>query len=77
MSALLKFECRVPVDGYRVLSLDERKLMGAELNPGDDYDVLPPSDLTEDERYLLKKWGQLIVPWGDPPEEVFVVAVLL
>jgi hypothetical protein len=70
MSAILKFECRVPADGYRVLSLDERKLMGAEMNSGDASDVLPPSDLTEDELYLLKKWGEQILPWGNPPEEI-------
>jgi hypothetical protein len=69
MPALLEFECRVPVGGYRILSLDERKLVDvAFANPDDpeDYSVLPPPNLTEDERYLLSKWGMNVVPHVPP-----------
>jgi hypothetical protein len=77
MSTLLEFECRVPVDGYRIMVFDERKFEGAQFAHPEthnmlvdengvlveaDYSVLPPSDATEDERYLLDKWGMHIVP---------------
>ena len=63
MSALLEFECRVPVGGYRVLSFDERKFCGADTKYNwDDSSVSPPEDATEDERYLLSRWGMGVVP---------------
>jgi hypothetical protein len=48
MSALPKFECRVPADGYRVLSFDQRKVC---------HTAVPPLNLTEDERYWWDRWG--------------------
>jgi hypothetical protein len=70
MSALLKFECRVPVGGYRIVTFDERKFFDLQLDPASDDDsILPPANLTEDEQSLLNKWGMRVVPWGDP--EVF------
>ena len=66
MSALLKFECRVPVGGYRIVTFDERKFFDLQLDPASDDDsILPPANLTEDEQSLLKKWGMRMVPWGD------------
>ena len=79
MSTLLEFECRVPVDGYRLIIFDERKFEGAQFAHPEthggflvnengvsvikpDYSVVPPPDATEDERYLLDKWGMHIVP---------------
>lgn len=69
MSALLEFECRVPVDGYRVLSFDERKFDYLEEDPRfDEFTVYPPDDMTKDEHYLFRKWGMRIAPRGNPEE---------
>ncbi len=65
MTALLKFECRAPVDGYKILSFDQRKLVNLELAYDDDV-ILPPPNFTEDERYLLNRWRGTLRPWGDP-----------
>jgi hypothetical protein len=63
MSALLEFECRVPVDGYRVLSFDERKFDNLEEDPRyDEPMVYPPDGLTDDEQYLFNKWKMQVVP---------------
>jgi hypothetical protein len=66
---ILEFECRVPVDGYRIMVFDERKFVGVQLahpESDDDFSVLVPPDATEDERYLLNHWGMRIVPVFDP-----------
>jgi hypothetical protein len=64
MATLLEFECRVPVGGYTVMTFDERKFVGASSDWIDD--VPPEVDATEDEQYLLSKWGVGIVPVSDP-----------
>ena len=64
MSALLEFECRVPIGGYKVMTFDERKFVDARSHVVRD----PPSSATEDERYLLSKWGLRIVPPFEPED---------
>jgi hypothetical protein len=60
----LEFECRVPVDGYRVLYFDEGKFVDlAEYD--EDGSVPEPANATEDELYLLRRWGARILP---PPK---------
>jgi hypothetical protein len=72
MSALLEFECRVPVDGFRVMSFDETKFYNLQPRSDHDWSVDPPPHATEEEQYLLERWGYGIVPHRDfedyPPE---------
>ena len=67
MATLLEFECRAPVDGYRIMSFDERKFGAMSIDErmrSDDFSVLATADATEDERYLLRRWGMRIVPYS-------------
>ena len=74
MTALLEFECRRSVDGYKIVSLDRRKLIHSV--PEEDYwTVEPPANATDDERHLIKLLGAEVLPRDDEPKMVrYVVA---
>jgi hypothetical protein len=65
MTSILEFECRVPVDGYRVIYFDEGKFDFEEIN-WNDKSVRPPANATEDELCLLRRWGGSLVPMITP-----------
>jgi hypothetical protein len=68
MSALLEFECRVPVDGYRVLYFDEGKFLHVDVDGFLNGSVSELDNATEDELHLLRRWGDRIVPnWAKDP----------
>ena len=60
-NSILEFECRVPVDGYKVMHFDESKFLDVEVDP-ETESVSEPADATEDELHLLRRWGARIVP---------------
>jgi hypothetical protein len=67
MASLLEFECRVPVGGYKVLYFDESKFI--EVDEFEDGSVSEPENATEDELYLLRRWGSRITPtWARDPK---------
>ncbi len=62
MTAVLEFELCRPVDGYRVLSIDQRKLAGVTVvREGNKRFFVLPRDVTNDERRFLNRWGLLRV----------------
>jgi hypothetical protein len=68
MSALLEFECRPAIGGYRIAAFDQRKFKEDDFNFDGDFVGRLPPNATEDERYLIEKWGVTASPMGEEPE---------
>jgi hypothetical protein len=69
-NSIIEFECRVPVDGYKVMYFDESKFLGVKVDRETGSLSEAPADATEDELHLLRRWGARIAcPWGRDPKD--------
>src|SRR5262249_51836799 len=55
MTALLEFECRPAVGGYKIVQFDPRHFKWA--TPRDD--PVPTEQASDDERYIFSRWGRM------------------
>jgi hypothetical protein len=72
MSALLELECRVPTDGYDVITIDRARAKkrvrswipprGQRMTAEDVNKVLLLPGATEDERYVAERWPEVFGP---------------
>ena len=77
---IINFRARRAVGGYRIVTVDERRLARATLN--DDETVIPPPDATPLECEVLERWGfeftirkpegkfRALIPTTDKAEEI-------
>jgi hypothetical protein len=76
MTALLKFECRPAIRGYRVASFDRRKFSPSslEFDEDDNYVGIAPTNATDDEMEIVRRagvplWTILHFNYRDHPED--------